>query len=79
MVTSLKYQALQNARTVPDAEVYRDQGSLWQGVGYSLVGVGAAGLIAGALILAAGAPKQATPIVTLVPGGASIGLVGVLP
>ena len=78
-VSGVKYSALQNAQTVHLADVYRDQGKIWQPVGLTLVGVGAAGLITGAIFLLVGAPQQVTPTVAVFNDGASLGIAGVLP
>jgi hypothetical protein len=79
VVTGVKYSAVQNAQTVQDANLFATQGKLWQPIGYVLAGVGAAGLITGAIMMLAG-PQPVVPTVTILPGGGgSVGVAGVLP
>ena len=78
-VTFVKYDALQQAPTVHLADVYRDQGKIWQPIGLTLAGLGAAGLLTGVLFLLAGAPPQVAPTVSVFSGGASFGVTGVMP
>lgn len=68
------------ARGENDAVALARDGQALQVAGWALGGVGAAALVtAGVMFLAGGAPPTVTPQVSVVNGGAAVGVAGVLP
>jgi len=84
---SARYQQLENptsVMTLAEGQALRNAGSTFQGAGLAAMGVGGAALIAaGGMLLFGGgsgdAKPAATASVTVLPGGAAVGVAGVLP
>lgn len=62
-----------------EASALAREGSSLQTVGVTLLGVGAAGVVGGALMFLLGAPPDVRATVSFAPGQASIGVAGVFP
>ena len=78
VVATVKLDAIAGAETLALAALYRDQGKKWEAAGNAFVAIAATALTAGIVLYVLSA-RDVTPGVSVVPGGASLGVSGAWP